>query len=262
MENQSKEYVTRNYFPFVSTVGKLKEALANLPDDMEFGFLNQPTQVLCLREYSDGHKALVFTELELEEDKSNELNKTEYNSQIIGRKRYEIIYADPPWNYANQGCIGTMANYYNGMTLEEMKALPIKDIAADDCVLFMWATYPFLKEAIQLIEAWGFTYKTIGFVWIKQNRSGNGYFFGLGRWTRGNAEPCLLATKGKPKRINNTISQLIFAHLTRHSEKPFEVRDKIVELVGDKPRIELFARTQSKGWDVFGNEVKNTIQLY
>lgn len=90
----------------------------------------------------------------------------------------------------------------------------------------MWATYPKMQEALDLIEAWGFKYKSIAFQWIKQNRSGNGYFFGLGRWTRGNTEPCLIAIKGKPKRISAGVGQLVFSPLRRHSQKPAEVRDQ------------------------------------
>ena len=175
--------------------------------------------------------------------------------------KYQIIYADPPWSYKDQGCNGTMANHYKGMSIEAMKNLPIAEIADKDCILFMWTTYPFLRESLDLIEAWGFTYKTIAFNWIKKNKSDSGFFFGLGRWTRGNGEPCLLATKGKPKRINNAVSQLIFAPLTKHSRKPPEVRDKIVELVGDLPRIELFARQKAMGWHTWGNELENDISL-
>ena len=112
-----------------------------------------------------------------------------------------------------------------------------------------------LREALKVIEAWGFTYKSIAFQWVKQNRSGNGYFFGLGRWTRGNTEPCLLAVKGKPKRISAGVGQLVFSPLRKHSQKPDEVRDRIVELMGDLPRIELFARETAPGWDSWGNEV-------
>ena len=122
----------------------------------------------------------------------------------------------------------------------------------------MWATYPKMQEALDLIEAWGFTYKSIAFQWIKQNRSGNGYFFGLGRWTRGNSEPCLIAVKGKPKRISAGVGQLVFAPLRKHSQKPDEVREKIVELMGDLPRIELFAREAAPGWDAWGDEAPNT----
>jgi len=177
------------------------------------------------------------------------------------QKKYQIIYADPPWNYQDQGCQGTMANHYKGMKLEDIKQLPITQIANDNCALFIWVTYPFLKEGLEVIEAWGFTYKTIAFQWIKRNKSDCGFFFGLGRWTRGNSEPCLLATRGKPKRISAFVSQLIFYPLRRHSQKPDIVRDKIVELVGNLPRIELFAREKTEGWDVWGNEVESDIKL-
>jgi len=179
-------------------------------------------------------------------------------------KKYQIILADPPWNYQDQGCQGTMANHYVGMYLKDIKALPINQIADKNCILFLWATYPMLKEALEVIEAWGFKYKTIAFQWIKLNKRGKGYFFGLGRWTRGNTECCLLATKGKPKRKSAKVSQIIEAPLTKHSQKPEIVRDKIIELVGDLPRIELFARKPKdelfedesfKGWDVIGNEI-------
>lgn len=136
----------------------------------------------------------------------------------------------------------------------DIYALPVNEIAADDCVLFLWATYPKLPEALKTIRAWGFTYKTIGFQWVKQNRTGTGYFFGLGRWTRGNTEPCLIAVKGKPKRANAAVSQLVVSPLRRHSQKPDEVRERIVDLMGDLPRIELFARTAAEGWDCWGNE--------
>lgn len=171
-------------------------------------------------------------------------------------KKYEIIYADPPWKYDDKGCQGAAEKVYPVMTVEEIAKLPIYDIAADNCVLFMWATYPKLIEALELIKRWGFNYKTIAFQWVKQNKSGNGFFFGLGRWTRGNTECCLLATKGKPSRIDNSVSQLIFAPLTRHSEKPQEAREKIVKLMGiDKSKIEFFARQQFDDWDCWGNEV-------
>lgn len=147
-----------------------------------------------------------------------------------------------------------MANHYKGMELENICSLPIKEIADKDCVLFLWTTYPMLREALQVIESWGFTYKSIAFQWIKINKKIGGYFYGLGRWTRGNTEPCLLATKGKPKRINNSVFQIIEEPITRHSEKPAIVREKIVELMGDLPRIELFARHKAKGWDSWGNE--------
>ena len=148
-------------------------------------------------------------------------------------KKYSIIYADPPWSYNDKKCNGACEFHYSTMRIEDICALPVENIAADDCVLFMWATYPMLKEALQLIEAWGFTYKTIGFQWIKQNKSGNGWFFGLGRWTRGNTEPCLIATRGKPHRVSASVGQLIEWPLGKHSAKPPIVRNKITELMGE-----------------------------
>ena len=147
------------------------------------------------------------------------------------------------------------------MTIDEICKMPVADITDENCILFLWATYPMLKEAIKVIEAWGFTYKSIAFQWVKQNRSGNGYFFGLGRWTRGNTEPCLLAIKGKPKRISASVGQLIFSPLRRHSQKPDEVRERIVKLVGDVPRIELFARAAAPGWDCWGNEIGSDLVI-
>ena len=183
--------------------------------------------------------------------------------------KYNIIYADPPWRYNDRKCNGACENHYNTMKIEDICNLPINEMAADDCVLFLWTTYPMLQEAIQLIKAWGFKYKTIGFQWIKLNKSinnplfiqKNNLFFGLGRWTRGNTEPCLIAVKGKPKRISNKISQIILEPIGKHSKKPDIVKDKIVELIGDLPRIELFARQKTEGWDVWGNEVESDIKL-
>ena len=173
----------------------------------------------------------------------------------LPNKKYNIIYADPPWSYSDKTCNGTAVKHYNVMTVEQLKKMQINSISNNDCILFMWATYPKLGAALEVIGAWGFTYKTIGFQWIKQNKNGNGFFFGLGRWTRGNTECCLIATKGKPKRINAGISQLVFSPIRKHSQKPDEVRDRIVELVGNLPKIELFARQKVEGWDCWGNEV-------
>ena len=181
---------------------------------------------------------------------------------MIENKKYSIIYADPPWSYADQGCQGTMSNHYNGMKVEDICKLPIKNISEDNCILFIWTTYPMLKESLQVIDNWRFKYKTIAFQWIKTNKKSPGFFFGLGRWTRGNSECCLLATKGKPKRINNSVSQLIFTPRGKHSSKPGIVRERIIKLCGDIPRIELFAREKVEGWDCWGNEVESDIKLF
>lgn len=156
------------------------------------------------------------------------------------------------------------------MTFSELAELPVPALAERDAVLFMWATYPTIEDALRLIPLWGFEYKTIAFQWIKLNPSTqmNEYrimtavelfekscALGLGYWTRGNTEGCLLATKGHPKRESAGISQLIFSPRGKHSEKPAEVREKIRKLVGGGAAIELFAREEITGWDCWGNEV-------
>lgn len=140
-------------------------------------------------------------------------------------------------------------------------SFPLQKLRQIIVYCFLWATFPKLPEALRLIEAWGFQYKTVGFVWVKTNPSGNGFFLGLGWWTRSNAEICLLAVRGKPKRQCAGISQLIISPRERHSKKPDIVRNLAVTLVGDVPRIELFARETSTGWDVWGNEVDCSITL-
>lgn len=176
-------------------------------------------------------------------------------------QNYQVIYADPPWDYQQCRLSGSAKKHYPTMRIEELCALPVADIADRDCALFLWATFPQLPEALQLIKAWGFVYKTVAFVWLKQNRKALTWFYGLGFWTRSNAEVCLLATKGHPKRQSAGIHQLVISPVERHSKKPDEVREKIVELMGDVPRIELFARQQTPGWDVWGNEVENSTVL-
>ena len=168
---------------------------------------------------------------------------------------YAIIYADPPWRYQDKGCNGNAEGHYSTMSIEDICALPVAAIAAEDAILLLWATWPLLPEALRVMAAWGFNYKSVGFVWVKKNKSDCGHFFGLGRWTRGNTEVCLLGTRGKPKRVSESVGQLCFEPLTRHSEKPTEIRHRIVELLGPLPRIELFARTTAEGWDCWGNEV-------
>lgn len=141
------------------------------------------------------------------------------------------------------------------MTINDICKLPVKQIADKDCALFMWATFPNLEYAFQVLNAWGFTYKTIAFVWVKQNKKSDSLFWGMGFWTRANAEMCIIATKGKPKRISASVHQIIMSRIEEHSKKPSVTRDKIIELIGDLPRIELFARQQTDGWDCWGNEV-------
>lgn len=172
-------------------------------------------------------------------------------------KKYNIIYADPPWSYKDKALAGNRGACckYDVMTIEDIENLPIKDISASDCILFMWVTMPFLKDCFDVIKSWGFKYKTCAFTWIKQNKKSNSLFWGMGSWTRANAELCLIATKGKPKRQSAKVHSVIMSKIREHSRKPDETRDRIVELCGDIPRIELFARQSVNGWDCWGNEV-------
>ncbi len=173
-------------------------------------------------------------------------------------KKYSIIYADPPWFYDNKmvtGYGGGASKHYDTMKIDDICKLPVDTIAAENCFLFMWGTWPLLPEAIRVVGSWGFDYKTIGFVWLKSYGTGKDVF-GMGQYTRGNTEFCLMGVKGKPKRIDNNVSQLIKSTIRQHSKKPDIVRDKITQLCGDLPRIELFARTKIHGWDVWGNDEK------
>lgn len=178
-------------------------------------------------------------------------------------KKYQIIYADPPWSYQNGGVPqGGVDAQYKTMTLPEIKALPINELADETSVLLLWATFPQLQEALEVMRAWGFKYKTLGFSWIKTNKDGTP-FFGIGYYAKSNAEVCLLGVKGKAHSLvkSNSVSSVILSPKSRHSEKPAIVREKIVELFGDIPRIELFARQKTEGWDVWGNEVESDIEL-
>ena len=156
---------------------------------------------------------------------------------------------------------GSPANHYPVMFLEEICALPVSKFAAEDCALFLWVTFPKLNEVFKVIEAWGFQYSTVAFVWIKQTKKSKQWFTGLGWWTRNNAEICIIATKGHPQRISRKVHQLIISPVEEHSKKPDIVRDKIVELMGNLPRLEMFARQETDGWDVWGNEVLNDVWI-
>jgi N6-adenosine-specific RNA methylase IME4 len=173
------------------------------------------------------------------------------------QRKYSVIYADPPWSFqvwSGEGKDRSAENHYPTMTLAEIAALPVAKLAAEDCALFLWAVMPELPGALEVIKAWGFTYKTVAFNWVKQNKSGDGLFWGMGYWTRANSEVCLLATRGSPVRLNADVHQVVMSPVGEHSRKPDAVADRITRLVGG-PRIELFARRPRDGWDVWGNEV-------
>jgi N6-adenosine-specific RNA methylase IME4 len=173
-------------------------------------------------------------------------------------KKYNIIYCDPAWYfkaYSDKGNKRSAVQHYNCMSINDIYDLPVNAICSDDCILFIWVIDPMLPEAMEVIKRWGFKYKTVAFTWVKENKKSKGYFTGLGYWTRANPEMCLLATKGKPKRLSKAVKQLIISKRQEHSKKPDEIRNRIIELCGDLPKIELFARQRVKGWDCWGNQV-------
>ena len=173
-------------------------------------------------------------------------------------KKYKIIYCDPAWyfkTYSDKGNKRSAVQHYNCLNIDDIYNLPVNTISDNDCILFIWVIDPMLPEAIKVIESWGFKYKTVAFTWVKKNKKSDNYFTGMGYYTRSNPEMCLLATKGKPKRLSKSVRQLIVSKLEQHSKKPDEIRNRIVELCGDIPRIELFARQKAEGWDSWGNEV-------
>lgn len=187
-------------------------------------------------------------------------------------KKYSLIYADPPWTYndkCNAGKRGAEFKY-DCMSVNEICNLDIASITAPDCLLAMWWTGPMIQEALRVVHGWGFTLKNAtGFTWCKKTKHDK-WAFGMGHYTRGNAENCLFAVKGKPKRVNAGVRQLVIDQVREHSRKPDIVRDSLVTLMGDVTRLEMFARDSRdvipfedtmKGWDVFGHEVKNSIHI-
>jgi site-specific DNA-methyltransferase (adenine-specific) len=169
--------------------------------------------------------------------------------KINSNKKYNIIYADPPWKYGTD-----VKRHYPTIPIREIWRFPINKFADDNCALFLWVTFPILPEALETIKQWGFRYVTVAFTWIKTNKLDGKPCFGLGNWTRANAEICVLGFKGKLKRKSNKVAQVVLSQRREHSRKPDEIRDQIVELLGDLPRIELFSRQTFPGWDCWGNE--------
>lgn len=180
-------------------------------------------------------------------------------------RKYDIIYADPPWEYKQTGgtknARGTAKSHYKTMTTDSIcrMAPTIQKIKTNTSICFMWATFPNIGAAIEVLESWGFTYKTAAFIWIKQNKKSDSLFWGMGAYTRANAEVLLIGiskgTKAKTQVIKNNVHQVVFHKVLKHSEKPNIFREKIIELLGYMSRIELFARENVEGWDCWGSEV-------
>lgn len=180
----------------------------------------------------------------------------------LPRNHFGAILADPPWGFQMFNsmravpCRGEQP--YPTLTTREIERLPVEQLAADDAVLFLWITWPMLKDGIAVLEAWQFEYKTCGFCWVKGNSlplfpDDFKDKMGLGFWTRANSEVCLIGTRGKPKRLNADVRQVIQAPLREHSRKPDGVHERIERLVAG-PYLELFARAPRSGWTVWGNQ--------
>ena len=183
------------------------------------------------------------------------------------RKKYGVLYMDPPWlfnTWSKKGEVKAPQSHYACLSFKELEKLSISNVTLEDCALFLWVIDPLLPQALRLIEAWGFKYKTVAFYWVKLNKRAIAnrfdYFMGLGFWTRGNPEQCLLATRGSPKPLTRKIRKLIVEPVREHSRKPDCVRSYIEKLV-DGPYLELFARQSGiPNWDCFGNELTNQTQ--
>ena len=190
----------------------------------------------------------------------------------LKREHYGAILADPPWRFEvwngetavkarDSKSTFTSNVHYQTMALDDICRLPVSEIASENCALFMWISWPLLTESITLIEAWGFKYMTCAFSWMKAHAGQIDLFrddldasMGMGYWTRANSEVCLLATRGKPKRLNADVRQGIIAPRREHSRKPDGIHDRIERLVAG-PYVELFARQSDRpGWDYWGNQ--------
>jgi N6-adenosine-specific RNA methylase IME4 len=181
--------------------------------------------------------------------------------------KYNIIYADPPLQYNNKmishnGNNSSPDIHYNTMKFDDICNMNIKSICEKDCALFIWSSSCYIDGVIKIMKAWGFTYKTIAFTWIKQSKNNIPVKL-MGHWTLSSCDFVLIGTKGTMKKYLNkkNTEQLVFAQRTRHSEKPKEVIKRITEMFIDIPKIELFARNETPGWDVFGDQVNNSIKL-
>lgn len=171
------------------------------------------------------------------------------------RDKYDVILADPPWQYADK-CRhrGGAERHYRTMRLDALMALPVGDIASPNAALFLWATWPNLLAAMDVMSAWGFRYRTCAFVWVKTTATGK-HAIGMGHYTRANSEPVLLAVRGRMPVDSRSVRQVVLAQRARHSEKPADVYDRIESLYPDTRRAELFARQPREGWDAFGDEI-------
>jgi len=176
---------------------------------------------------------------------------------------FPVIYADPPWTFKTRSAKGLdgRPQHYPRMSMADIVELPVLDVAADDCWLFLWTTGPHLPQALRVMTAWDFHYSGIGFVWIKTNKNApsplintdTDLFMGGGYTTRKNAEICFLGRRGQPKRLSRSVREVLISKRREHSRKPDEFYDRIEQFAAG-PYLELFARQTRPGWSAWGNE--------
>jgi N6-adenosine-specific RNA methylase IME4 len=238
------------------------QALAALPSDT----FETKVEAAAKRAYSNMTRRMV-KEADIARAKERHSKIIEHGATIDdlvalaeSGKRFPVIYADPAWPWETFGPLGRIrscADHHYGLaTIDEIEALPVAPLASNDAALFIWGTWPRLPNVLEVITAWGFTYKTNAFVWIKENGRG-GLHTGMGYYTRSNSEFCLLATKGAPSRLAEDVHQVVMAPVGAHSEKPEEVRRRIERLFPG-PYLELYGRKPIAGWTVWGNEIPKT----
>ncbi len=239
------------------------EKIADIPETAFESFLAEKQKKQQPAHADDAVKAVQNAEKIKKAEQENGPWRTDAVSDLAALansgEQFGAIYADPPWSfkvYSGKGKSRSAENHYDTMNQAGIEALAehVEKLAMKNCALFLWAVMPQLPEALKVIEAWGFTYKTVGFTWVKQNKVGPGFKWGMGYWTRSNAEICLLATKGSPTRMAKDVEQLVIAPVGAHSAKPSIVQDRIEWLVPG-PYLELFARRKCKGWMVWGNDI-------
>ena len=236
------------------------QRIASIPDDEFENWMNTAKDITT-------SGALQVAKVH-QRERASVMKKTSMYRETTGK--YSVVLADPPWSYTDtsdkENRWGGAANHYSTLSTDELCDFRLKDddgektipaIVEDDSVLFLWSTGPMLPDALRVMAAWGFEYKTVAFTWVKKNADGSPVM-GLGNWTRSNAEFCLLGVRGRGiSREDAGVHSLIETARIEHSQKPAEVWNRIIALVGEVPRIEIFARNRIRGWDAYGDQISD-----
>lgn len=236
------------------------QRIANIPDDAF------ETWMMSGKEISTSGALAIAKKHE--QEKASFFRKESIYREVTGK--YAVVLADPPWSYDDKAVKenrwGGAENHYRTLSTEQLCSFRLKykdgekhvsEIVEDDSLLFLWSTAPMLPDALKVMEAWGYSYRTVAFTWVKRNNDGSP-FLGLGNWTRANSEYLLLGVKGKGVSVDDhSISSVVETMRLEHSEKPAEIRPRIEALVGEVPRIEIFARHRVKNWDCYGDQLED-----